>query len=96
MATFPIRCFTCGKVINHKYNEYQKRKSAGEDVYEILDDFRLERMCCRRMFISHATEKLEEYQLMYPTQESRIIEVGSKATSFADSRAKVKAIIEED
>ncbi|HMP28154.1 MAG TPA: DNA-directed RNA polymerase subunit N [Saprospiraceae bacterium] len=96
MATFPIRCFTCGKVINHMYKKYKERRDKNEEARVILDEFNLTRMCCRRMFISHATDKLEEYQLMYPTHATRVIKVGSKATSFADSRAKVKAIIDED
>lgn len=96
MSTFPIRCFTCGKVINNKYNKYKDRVAKGDSPFQILDDFKLEKMCCRRMFISHGTERLEEIQLMYPSTEDRIIEVGSKPTSFQASRAKVQSLIEED
>ncbi|MEM0272037.1 MAG: DNA-directed RNA polymerase subunit N, partial [Thermoprotei archaeon] len=28
---FPIRCFTCGKVLSDKWDEYKKRVDAGED-----------------------------------------------------------------
>ena len=49
----PIRCFTCGKVIGHLYEEYNRRVSEGEDPKEVLDDIGLERYCCRRMFLSH-------------------------------------------
>lgn len=95
MATFPIRCFTCGKVLNHKHKEYVERINTGEEAFKILDDFRIERMCCRRMFICHATDKLEEYQLKYQSTD-RIIEIGVNSSSFQESRRKVKEIEDGD
>ena len=50
---FPIRCFTCGKVIGHLYEEYKKRVEAGEKPKEVLDSLGVKRYCCRRMFLSH-------------------------------------------
>lgn len=60
----PVRCFTCGKVIGHlyedfakRYEQYKKAIEAGEKPKEtpkqILDDLGLERYCCRRMILSH-------------------------------------------
>lgn len=49
----PVRCFTCGKVIGHLYEEYARRVQAGEDPMKVLDDVKLERYCCRRMFLTH-------------------------------------------
>ncbi len=49
---FPVRCFTCGKVIGDLYEKYQtllKEKTAEE----ALDFLNVERYCCRRMFVSH-------------------------------------------
>jgi len=51
---FPIRCFTCGKVIGHLWEEYSQRVKSGESPKEVLDDLGVTRYCCRRMFISHA------------------------------------------
>ncbi len=49
---FPIRCFTCGKVIGHLYEDY-KEKIKTEDKAKVLDELGVKRYCCRRMFISH-------------------------------------------
>jgi len=39
----PIRCFTCGKLIGDKWEEFIKR----------VDDLGIKRYCCRRMLLSH-------------------------------------------
>ena len=49
----PVRCWSCGKVIAHKYQEYKDAIEAGEDATKVLDDLGLERYCCRRMFVGH-------------------------------------------
>lgn len=49
----PVRCFTCGKVIGHLYEEYAWRTEAGESAQKVLDDLGLERYCCRRMLLTH-------------------------------------------
>ena len=49
----PIRCFTCGKVIGHLWEEYKKRVSAGEEPGKVLDSLGLKRYCCRAIFLSH-------------------------------------------
>jgi len=49
---FPVRCFTCGAVIGHLYEDYAKL--AKEKSPEVaLDELGVERYCCRRMFLSH-------------------------------------------
>jgi len=49
----PIRCFTCGAVIAHKYKEYAERVKKGDDPAKVLDKLEIKRYCCRRMFLSH-------------------------------------------
>jgi len=49
----PVRCFTCGKVIGHLYEEYSGRVSEGEDPKKVMDSLGIERYCCRRMFLTH-------------------------------------------
>ncbi|MCX6776816.1 MAG: DNA-directed RNA polymerase subunit N [Candidatus Micrarchaeota archaeon] len=49
----PVRCFTCGAVIAHQYEEYVKRVKEGESPDKVLDKLGLKRYCCRRMFLSH-------------------------------------------
>jgi DNA-directed RNA polymerase subunit N len=50
--TLPIRCFTCGKLVGDKYNDFETRVKAGEDPGKVLDDLGLKRYCCRRMLIT--------------------------------------------
>ncbi|MCK4223110.1 DNA-directed RNA polymerase subunit N, partial [Candidatus Bathyarchaeota archaeon] len=49
----PVRCFTCGKVIGDKWEEFANRVKEGEDAGRVLDDLGLTRYCCRRMLLSH-------------------------------------------
>ncbi len=49
----PIRCFSCGKLIADKWEEFVERKEKGEDAQKILNDLKLIRYCCRRMLLSH-------------------------------------------
>jgi DNA-directed RNA polymerase subunit N (RpoN/RPB10) len=55
----PVRCFTCGKVIAHRWLAYLKKleekTKAGvkSPEKEILDEFGYKRYCCRRMFLSN-------------------------------------------
>ncbi|TLN00830.1 DNA-directed RNA polymerase subunit N [bacterium] len=49
----PIRCFTCGKVVADKWEEFSNRIKAGEEPKRVLDELGISRYCCRRMFISH-------------------------------------------
>ena len=48
----PIRCFSCGKPIAQLYEDFVKRKNAGEDSAKILTDLGLKRYCCRRMLLT--------------------------------------------
>ena len=50
---FPVRCFSCGKVISNSWEEYKKRTSEGEDSAAVMDDLGLSRYCCRRIFLAH-------------------------------------------
>jgi len=60
---FPVRCFTCGKVIGHLWDEFANRVKRGEDPGKVLDDLGIKKECCRRMFISHI-EMIDEI-IMY-------------------------------
>ena len=55
----PIRCFTCGKLIADKWEDFSKRVQSGEDSKKVLDDLGVTRYCCRRMLLSH-TEIIDE------------------------------------
>ncbi|MBC7112645.1 MAG: DNA-directed RNA polymerase subunit N [Candidatus Methanomethyliales bacterium] len=49
----PVRCFTCGKVIGDKWEEFKKATLGGKNPAEVLDSLGIKRYCCRRMFLSH-------------------------------------------
>ena len=49
----PIRCVSCGKPVGHLWEEYQKRVKDGEEIKKILDDFGLDRYCCRALLMGH-------------------------------------------
>jgi len=49
----PVRCFTCGKVIGDKWEEFSRRVKNGEDPKDVLDDLGVTRYCCRRMLLSN-------------------------------------------
>ncbi|MEM4367732.1 MAG: DNA-directed RNA polymerase subunit N [Candidatus Anstonellales archaeon] len=61
---FPIRCFTCGKVIGHLYEKYLDGISSGKDKGKVLDSLNIKRICCRRMFLSHVdiSQKIIKYR----------------------------------
>lgn len=57
----PVRCFTCGKVVADKWEEYDKRVNKDrEDAAKVLDELGFSRYCCRRMFISNV-ELIDEF-----------------------------------
>jgi len=56
----PIKCFTCGMVIADKYRYYVDKvlyltKEFVEKTPEgeVLDDLNMNKMCCRRHFLTH-------------------------------------------
>lgn len=60
---FPVRCFTCGSVIGHLYEQY-KSSAKDKKVDVVLDELGVTRYCCRRMFISHVD--IVQNVLRYP------------------------------
>jgi DNA-directed RNA polymerase subunit N len=44
---------SCGKVVAHLWEQYNKRVQAGEDPKKVLDDLGLKRYCCRSLFLTH-------------------------------------------
>lgn len=51
---FPVRCFTCNKVISQYWKEYSLRTTEkDEKPADVLDNLHIKRYCCRRMFLGH-------------------------------------------
>ena len=49
----PVRCFSCGKVVGSKWEEYNKLLADGKSVKDALDAVGLKRFCCRGTIMSH-------------------------------------------
>ena len=50
----PIRCLSCGKPIAHLWKQFKERAAKGEDKNHILNEFKIERFCCRAVFLGQA------------------------------------------
>lgn len=50
----PIRCFSCGQVVAHNYEDFLKEiKEKKLKPTEILDNLGVKKYCCRRMYVSN-------------------------------------------
>ena len=49
----PVRCFSCGAVIAHKWEEFNEKVVEGIEVSDALDQVGFSRYCSRRMYIGH-------------------------------------------
>jgi DNA-directed RNA polymerase subunit N len=65
----PVRCFSCGKVIGDKWEDFNKRVEAGENPAEVLDSLGVTRYCCRRMLLGHV-EIIDDVLKFYEQRES--------------------------
>jgi DNA-directed RNA polymerase subunit N len=61
----PVRCYSCGKVVGHLYEDFKKRVAAGEDPKKVLDDLGVERYCCRAVFLGHVDliKKISQFKV---------------------------------
>jgi DNA-directed RNA polymerase subunit N len=60
----PVRCISCGRVVGHLWEDYQKRVQAGEEPKKVLDDFGIKSVCCRSLFLTHVDtyKKIAKYK----------------------------------
>jgi len=65
----PVRCFSCGKVIGDKWEDFNSRVEAGEDPADVLNSLGVTRYCCRRMLLSHV-ELLDELLKFHEDREA--------------------------
>ena len=55
----PVRCISCGRVIGHLWEEFEKRTGEGEDPKKVLDDLGIISYCCRARFVTHVDSAKE-------------------------------------
>ena len=73
----PVRCFTCGRLIADKYEDYQNRIKAGEEPIKVLDELGMDRYCCRRMLLT-SVETIQQVIPFYEAMHNRNQEVQSE------------------
>ena len=73
----PVRCFTCGKLIADKYEDYQNKIKAGEEPIQVLDELGMDRYCCRRMLLT-SVETIQQVIPFYEAMHNRNQEVQSE------------------
>jgi DNA-directed RNA polymerase subunit N len=66
----PVRCFTCGKVVGDKWEEFGRRIRTGENPKDVLDNIGVKHYCCRRMLLSNV-EIIDEILRFYEESEKR-------------------------
>lgn len=55
----PVRCFSCGKLLADKYEQFEERVKKGEEPKRVLDDLGLTRYCCRAAVLT-SIDKMDE------------------------------------
>ena len=78
----PVRCFTCGRLIADKYEDYQNKIKAGEEPIKVLDELGMDRYCCRRMLLT-SLETIQQVIPFYEAMHKRNQEVQSELEQFA-------------
>ncbi len=66
----PVRCFTCGRLVGDKWEQFTRSVRAGESAGDVLDSLGIKRYCCRRMLLSHV-EIIDEILRFYEEAEKR-------------------------
>jgi DNA-directed RNA polymerase subunit N (RpoN/RPB10) len=70
--SFPIRCFTCNKIIGCYEEKYFQMLEEGYEAKDVLDELKIIRYCCRRMFLGYVdiSEKLLSFPKNIPKKIS--------------------------
>ena len=70
----PVRCFSCGKLIADKFDDFQDGIKTGKEPEKILDELGLQRYCCRRMLLT-TVETIQQVIPFYEAIHKRNLEV---------------------
>ncbi|OAG31623.1 DNA-directed RNA polymerases I, II, and III subunit RPABC5 [Nematocida displodere] len=69
----PIRCFTCGKELSGRWEEYTEMCTKSTDKAAILTELGLKRTCCRTVMLTTVDIMQKVLRFEYPqeTQSER-------------------------
>lgn len=72
---FPVRCYTCGKVIAHLWKKYEQLVEAGMTPREACKELNIQRYCCKTIFLTHCddTDERLEYSAYETAMTKRYI-----------------------
>ena len=66
----PVRCFSCGKVVGDKWDQYIKYLEEGKKEEQALNELGLTRYCCRRMVLTHV-DLIEKFLQYNPLEKKK-------------------------
>lgn len=72
---FPVRCYTCNNCIGQHFNEYTNRVFQGENKPTVMESLGIDRICCRRMFLTHV--HLISDLKQYPSKDVKMDDSGT-------------------
>ena len=49
----PVRCYSCGKILGNKWQNFNELVSEGTPEGKALDIMKLKKYCCRAVMLSH-------------------------------------------
>lgn len=58
MSEIPVRCFTCGKIIGNKWEQFRQKLLEGKTCDQALSELGLSRYCCRAMLKCHVPVRI--------------------------------------
>lgn len=76
----PVRCFTCGKEVSSKWEEYMERSTTTQDKAQILTSLGFTRPCCRTVLLTTVDIMQKILKFEYP-QEGSPAEQSQKYTN---------------
>jgi DNA-directed RNA polymerase subunit N (RpoN/RPB10) len=92
---FPVRCYSCNKVIGHKWKEYDNAITAGIEISAALKKVGADRYCCRRMFLGHI--ELIDKMLLYvkDIKGDEDVEIPEKVSTSVTKKTKKVRIVDD-
>ena len=75
--SFPIRCFSCNKIIGNKWDNYNSHLESGKSSIDAFAAIGIKRYCCKRMFLGHV-EIMDKLLLYSQTNDNYSDEKSAK------------------